>query len=264
MKQSSIIAILLTFLSLLLVLGAAVVFLFQARGNLRADVTRLENETNSLNLTLAEVQGTAAARDMTLATRESELATQEAQMATAVAVATGQQAALATSVAAEATGVAVQAASAAAQATGEAALQALEATRAAELAASAAAPPLVRIIAPENGAQVESTALTIVVGAGHPDGIGDLLLRVGRRPVTLSAGADDFRVFTHTTGALATGPLTVTATITSSNGVANSDSITVNVVNPRLPSNPDDEIGLVAPWLVAAMPSSRLAPLALP
>ncbi|HSM57539.1 MAG TPA: OmpH family outer membrane protein [Candidatus Sulfomarinibacteraceae bacterium] len=202
MKQTSIIAALLTFFSLLLVLGAAVFFLYQGRQELQQHITALQDDLEGQQQSLSEFQTTAAARDMALSTAQALLATREAELVTR-----------------------------------DEAMEQLQATREAELATraheEAGEAPLVRIVQPADGEEFTAdVTLEVIVVAGHRDGMRSLRLEVGARDVTFQNNGDDFRIFSHRVLTLPEGQLPITATVTSATGVTASHVVNVVVNGP--------------------------------
>ncbi|MFW6070264.1 MAG: hypothetical protein ACOC9X_04375 [bacterium] len=202
MKRTSIVAVFLTLFSLLLVLGAAVFFLFQGRQELQQEITELHGDLEGQQESLSEFQTTAAARDMALSTAQALLSTREAELVTR-----------------------------------DAAWEQLQTTREAELATRASEEsgdvPLVRIVQPVDGQEfgAEDT-LEVIVVAGYRDGMRSVRLEVGARDVTFQNNGDDFRIFSHRVLTLPEGQLPITATVTSADGVTASDVINVVVNEP--------------------------------
>lgn len=233
MKQTSIIATLLTLLSLLLVAGAAVVFLLQGRQELRTDILLLESEIEGQNQMMAQIQTTAAAREMALSTSQALLSTSEIQRATSEALVATRENELAQS---------------------QQALDDLAATHEAVLQAQSVDPPWIDIVSPESDDVVDAeTSLEIEVIASHRQGLQDLRLEVGPHAITFQGNGDTFRLFPHTTSPLEPGALTITATVTAANEQTASDVVSITV-RPR----PDeDEQDAQSRWLllpVAALP----------
>lgn len=241
MKQTGIIASLLTLLSLLLVVSAAVVFLYQGRQELQRERVRLEGELAEQNRTISQIQSTAVAREMALVTGESRLATSEA-------LATRNEALAATSAALLSTREAELAQS-------QLALEQLRATREAELATRRLQPPLVSIIRPLPDTVVpEDASLEIFVAGGHPQGIDHLRIVVGDRPVTFQDNGESYRIFDYRVTLLPPGPLTITATITGANQVTASDVVNVTVRGEEPAQGDTDTQGLRALPPVALRP----------
>lgn len=219
MKQTGIIASLLTLLSLLLVVSAAVVFLFQGRQELRQENVRLQAEIADQNRTISQVQSTAAAREMVLVTSQSRAATREVLVATNQAQAATAEAMLATRENELAQSrLAIEE------------LEEVAATREAEMATRSAELPEVSIIRPLPETVIsEDDALEIFVIAGHPEGIDYLRIVVGDRPVNFQGDGEAYRVFDYRATLLSPGPLTITATITSTNQLTANDVVRVTV-----------------------------------
>lgn len=226
MKQTSIVAALLTLLSLLLVSGAAVVFLLQGREELRTENLLLQAEVEGQNRTIAQIQTTAAAREMALSTSQALLSTSETLRSTSDALVATRENELAQR---------------------QQALDDLAATHEAELQAQSVDPPWVDIVSPEPDDVVDAeTPLEIEVIASHRQGLRDLRLEVGPHPITFPGNGDTFRHFPHTTSPLEPGSLTITATVTAANEQTASDVVSITV-RPR----PDeDEQDAQSRWLL--------------
>ena len=231
MKQTGIIASLLTLLSLLLVVSAAVIFLFQDRQELRKESVRLQAEIADQNRTISQIQSTAAAREMALVTSQARAAIGEA-------LAASNQAQAATSEAMLATRESEVARS-------QLAFERLMATRESEMATRSAQPPVVSIIRPLPEMVIsEDDSLEIYVVAGHPEGIDHLRIVVGNRPVTFQDDGEAYRVFDYRATLLSPGPLTITATITSANQLTASDVVNVTVSGEEPAGGDGDTQGL--------------------
>lgn len=228
MKSTTFIVILLTFLSLLLVLVAAVTFLWQGRQLATTRLSLLQEEK-------AELQATATIVRSYLAAREEGLATAQARGTTAAAeLAQSQRAYLAL----EATRGSLTAE------------RATLATRVASLEAVFLQPPSLAIISPPPGAtlQGENTGGTeqIVVAGSHPEGISGLRLRVAGNRTSFAATGETFRVFSYTLPApLSPGHYTVTATITATNNLTATTTAPFDVSEPVGEQSGDPQSGLV-------------------
>jgi hypothetical protein len=238
MKTSAFIATLLTFLMVILVLGAAVFFLWQGRQLLRNEVTSLASEVASAASTATAVRAYAEARDAAAATSETVRATSEAALATS-------QAGLASS---EQTRESMSLA--------RATLQAQSATQEAMLGRLSV--PYVEFGFPEDEASVTAnSSLQLVVAVGHPSGIDRLALYGLGDTVLLPGGSSPYRVYTHRLEPpLAVGTYTITATVTSRNQESASDMLRFTVVRaPTALPTPESSLwdpagpdGLAAMW----------------
>lgn len=218
MKSTTFIAILLTLLTLLLVTGATIIFLFQGRQEIQNQVMDLQSDIEQQERTFAELQTTAAAREMVLATSEAALTTTEAAL-------NENQGVLATR---------------------EAAFAALEAAQE-DAAATAEAqpperdePPIVEIVSPQLGADVTADAvLQIIVVGLSTDGIERLDLMVGDRTFEHEAEGETYRVFNRGVPNLSPGTLRITATLTTGANETVEDTVRVLVrsVEPEQNSN---------------------------
>jgi hypothetical protein len=209
MKSISIIAALLTFFSFLLILAAAVLFLLQGRQALRADLFDLQEEVQAQDQSINEFQSTAAARDMLLSTTQAQLSTAEASLST-------REAELAQS---------------------QEALSNIEATQTAGASTAEDEPPLVEIMQPEDGAQVEAgDPLDLLIVGADANGINSLQLEIGERVITFTDNGTNPRVFTHRVLSPAPGELVITATLTSDTDLSASDVISVIVQEEPTPT----------------------------
>ncbi|MDT8305417.1 MAG: hypothetical protein RRC07_05730 [Anaerolineae bacterium] len=212
MKTSAFIATLLTFLMVLLVLAAAVLFLWQGRQRLEEQVTGLETGVASAASTATAVRAYADAREAAAGTSEALLATSEA--------------ALATSQAEYDTSIMTSEAVSHSRAT----LAAQSATQEAVLAPLAA--PYVSFAYPNDGTVFTTNSrVQLVIAVGHPYGIDRLALYGLGDTVLLPGGSDPYRVYNHQLDPpLSQGSYTVTATITSRNQLSASDTLSFSVV----------------------------------
>lgn len=229
MKSTTFIAILLTLLTLLLVTGAAVIFLIQGQGAMQDQVLDLQGDIEQQERTFAELQTTAAAREMVLATSEAALETTEAELDESQAL----------------------------LATREAALAELEAAQEAEAATAEAEPTArdepstVEIVSPQPGADITTdSALQIIVVGFSLDGIERLELMVGDRsqPFEHEADGETHIIFTRGVPNLSAGTLRITATLTTSANETVQDTVRVLVrdVEPE-PDSDDTEGAILAP-----------------
>lgn len=194
MKSTTFIAILLTLLTLLLVTGAAVIFLIQGQGAMQDQVLDLQGDIEQQERTFAELQTTAAAREMVLATSEAALETTEAELDESEALLATREAALAE----------LEAAQEEATATAEA-----EPTARDE-------PSTVEIVSPQPGADITTdSALQIIVVGFSLDGIERLDLIVGDRLFEHEAEGETHVIFTRGVPNLTAGTLRITATLST-------------------------------------------------
>ena len=217
MKTSGFIATLLTFLMVILVLGAAVFFLWQGRQLLMNEVAGLASEVASAASTATAARAYGDARDAAAATSEVLRATSEAALATS-------QAGLASS---EQTRESMSLA--------RATLLAQSATQEAMLGRLSF--PYVEFGFPEDGASVTAnSSLQLVIAVGHPSGIDRLALYGLGDTVLLPGGSSPFRVYNHRLEPpLTAGIYTITATVTSRNQESASDTLSFTVV--RVPTS---------------------------
>lgn len=227
MKSTTFIAILLTLLTLLLVTGAAVIFLLQGRGAMQSQMLELQRDVEQQERTFAELQTTAAAREMVLSTSEAARATTETAL-------DENQALLATR---EAQVAELEAAQEEARATAEA-----EPTPRDEA-------PIVEIVSPQPGVDITAdSALQIIVVGLSTDGIEGLELMVGDRSFEHDADGETYRVFSRGVPNLTPGTLVITATLTTGANDLVQDSVRVLVRGGEPePNGTDTEGSLSAP-----------------
>lgn len=212
MKTSAFVATLLTFLMVILVLGAAAFFLWQGRQLLRDEADGRATEMASVASTATAVRAYADARDQAAATSEALRATSEAALATSEAGLTSSEQTRESMSLARAT------------------LQAQSATQEAML--SGLADPYVEFAYPEDGASVSaSSGLQLVIAVGHPSGIDRLALVGLGDTVLLPGGSTPFRIYRHLLEPpLTVGSYTITATVTSRTQESASDTLSFTVV----------------------------------
>lgn len=230
MKSTTFIAILLTLLTLLLVTGAAIIFLIQGRGAMQDQVLDLRSDIEQQERTFAELQTTAAAREMVLATGEAARATTEAALDESQALLATREAELAE----------VEAAQQEATATAEA-----EPTRPEE-------PSTVEIVSPQPGADITTgSALQIIVVGFSTEGIEQLELMVSDRSQPFEHEADGERhvIFTRGVPNLTAGALSITATLTTGANETVQDTVRVLVRDsaPEPDGNDGEEAAMPAP-----------------
>lgn len=205
MKNKTIVAFLLTFLMLLLVLSAAVVFLYQDRSQLQSEVGELQ-----LNATViaANAQGTVA-----------DMAVQNAAVA---AAATASHNALTNT-----------------RATQEALAGRVATLEAAPTAAPTATPaqPFVTIVSPEDGIFLPAGApVDVVAFAAYPPGIESVELLLDDEPQELAAPNDpaaSYRVLRlEEPLTLDPGNYTITVTITGSDNQTSSAAVSFTMRVP--------------------------------
>jgi hypothetical protein len=211
MKTSAFIATLLTFLMVILVLGAAVFFLWQGRQILDGEVAGLETSIVSGNSTATAMRAYADAREAAAGTSEALQATSDA--------------ALATSEAAYETSMLTSEAVSLSRAT----LAAQSATQERILAPLSI--PYVTFARPADGAFfTTSNRVELIIMVGHPYGIDRVALYGLGDTVLLPGGSDPYRVYTHQIEPpLTPGTYTITATITSRNQLTASDTLQFSV-----------------------------------
>ena len=236
MKTTTFIAILLTFLMLLLVLMAAVTFLWQGREDATRQIGELQEERRALQATATLVRSYLVAREEGLATAQ----------AGGTVVAQALTRAETTAAALDATRM------------GIAAERAALATRTVAQDALLSQPPALAIISPEPDTllAVSETAAAgkFVVAGSHPQGIHGLQLRLAGDNVTLAGEGAPFRVFTHTLPApLPPGLYTVTATITATNDLTATTTSSFQVWESEGPLNE----GVNAPESGLLLPPAR-------
>lgn len=230
MKSTTFVAILLTFLTLLLVLVAAVTFLWQGRQQAAERLTRLQQEKGELQATATIVRSYLSAREEGLATAQAQATVMTAELAVARAAYFDL----------EGTRMAV-----------EAEREDLS-TRVASLEAVFLEPPSVAILAPPPGTAlpgISEAGAEIVVAGSHPRGIGSLQLLLGDDAMVFAADGEQFRVFSYTVPALAPGLYTVTATITATNNLTATATSSFRVREPALPQSAGPQSHLFPPLL---------------
>jgi len=220
MKRSGLTALSLTLLMLLLVLGAAFVFLYQGRPVLEQRVDALATESAALRQDLAQAETTVMVSEATrlaagevLATAESDAVLLEGQL-----VASQQEAdTLGTRVAELATG-----------AEGNT-------TDGPEPAATATpGPPQVAIIAPDDGAVLAAdAAVNIIVAAADAAGITAVNLTIDDEPFR-SHSVDEALLFTVSENWIppGTGAFTLGAIAVNSHGLASETITTTITISP--------------------------------
>ena len=213
MKSTTFIAILLTFLMLLLVAVAAAFFLWQGQQDLRSDLQLQQAEINGQEQMINELQNTAAAREMAQSTDEARVTALETELL-------GAQDQLATRDAELAEALAT--------------LQAEpEATNTPDAQpAPGQGPPPLEILFPTFGTTVSSDAnLPIIVIAAAAEGIANIEVQVGDRPPLIETLDDDpsFAVFQRNIFNLQSGQLNITATVTTADGDREETSVRIFV-----------------------------------
>ncbi len=217
MKSTTFIALLLTLLMLLLVTGAAALFLWQGHRDLQSDVTRLELEVEGQMQEMNNLQTTAAAREMVIATAQAQATVLAAQAAEAEALLATREAELAEALATPA-----------ATARPTAGVEAGN------------GPPRLEILYPAFGTTIASdvNVLVIVIAAAE-EGIASIEVQAGDRP-PLSELFDDgetFAVFRRSFFNLEPGPRNITATLTTADGVSEETSIRIFVSEAQTDEN---------------------------
>lgn len=228
MKSTTFIAILLTLLTLLLVTGATIIFLVQGRQAMQNQVLDLQSDIEQQERTFAELQTTAAAREMVLATSEAARETSEAAFNESQTLLATREAALAE----------LEAAQEEAAATVEAQPTPRE------------EPPIVEIISPQLGTDVTAdSVLQIIVVGLSTDGIERLDLMVGDRAFEHEADGETYRVFNRGVPNLSPGALRITATLTTGADETVEDSVRVLVrsAEPEQDGNNDTQGSISAP-----------------
>lgn len=212
MKTSAFLATLLTFVMVILVLAAAIFFLWQGKQLLEGQVTTLEADIAGANSTATAVRAYGDARDAAAGTSEALRATSEAARATTQ---TEFDSSMLTSEA-----VSLSRATLSAQnATQEAVLSAVE-------------KPYISFAYPDEGAVLStSSGVQLVIAVGHPYGIDRVALEGLGDMVLLPGGSEPYRLYTHELEApLSQGTYTITATVTSRNQLTASDTLHFSVV----------------------------------
>lgn len=233
MKSTTFIAILLTLLTLLLVTGATAIFLIQGRGATQSQMLELQGDIEQQERTFAELQTTAAAREMVLATSEAALETSEAELNESRALLATREAELAE----------LEAAQEDATATAEA-----EPTRRDE-------PPVVEIVSPQPGVNITTdSALQLIIVGLSIDGIDRLDLMVGDRPFVLEADGETYRVFRRGVPNLTPGTLRITATLTTGSNETVQDTIRVLVREAEPEPNGNGTEGAILAPVAAFVP----------
>lgn len=222
MKSTTFVAILLTFLMLLLVLAGAITFLWQDRQETAVVTTRLHTEKVDLEATSTIVRSYLTAREEGLATAQAS--------GTATALELAQ---------AEANNQALEGTR-----EGLLAEQAHMATRTASLEEVLLQPPSIAIISPRpDTVLLEETASNdeqVVVAASHPQGISALRITLGGQEERFTAAGEPLRVFTYTLPSpLAPDLYTVTATITATNNLTATATTTFRVLGGEDSGNPE-------------------------
>jgi hypothetical protein len=238
MKTSAFIATLLTFLMVILVLGAAVFFLWQGRQLLEGDVTSLSADIASANSTATAVRAYVDAREAALGTSEALRATSEEALATSQAELAGSQLTRDSISLSRAT------------------LAAQNATQEALLAPMAT--PYVAFAYPDQGTTVTAnSSMQVVIAVAHPSGIDRLALDGLGNTVLLPGGSEPYRVYSHRVEPpLTPGDHIITATVTSRNKESASNTLQFTVVGaPGLGGTPQSSQweqafpdGLAAYW----------------
>lgn len=238
MKTSAFIATLLTFLMVILVLGAAVFFLWQGRQLLEGDVASLSEEVASANSTATAVRAYVDAREADLSTTEAVRATTEAALATSEA---NYERSLQT---------------AEAMAASRATLVAQSATQEAILAPLET--PYITIAYPEDGSTfTPGSSVLLVITAAHPQGVDRVALRGYGDMVLLPGGSEPYRVYNHRLDPpLQPGDYTLTATVTSRNQLTAVDTLHFTVAPPALEAGQAQALA----WLWGAKPAAYRPP----
>ena len=239
MKSTTFVAILLTLLTLLLVTGATVFFLWQGRQDMQRDVGLQQSEIEGQKQTIAQLQTTAAAREMGLATHEAAQATSEAVQATRDMELAQMQGLLATR---EAELAQVQAEAADALATFQAQQEVGD------------GPPPLEILHPAFGASVNTdTLLPVIVVGSAADGISRMEVVVGdQEPIVREfANGETYYVFRRTISDLESGELVITATLTTGNNRTVQDSVRLFVNDTGIEEDGNGTQGLLGATVAA-------------
>lgn len=209
MKSTTFIAILLTFLMLLLVTGAAAFFLWQGQQDLQTELQLQQAELNSRVQTVNELQTTAAAREMDRATSEATIAGLEAQIVQAGAQLATSQAELATAQAATPEAVETPTAQ----------------------PGPVSGPPQLQILYPKQFASVTSdVGLLVIVIASTDQGISSVAVQLGeRQPQVKTYDGATFAIYEHSFPNIEAGTLEITAVMTSTTGTTEDTSLRVTV-----------------------------------
>lgn len=203
MKSTTFIAVLLTLLSLLLIVGATALFLFQGR-------RELLNEINGLQDSILERDSNLDQLRVTVEAQESELQTRQATLDQSLLQLGARQNDLEEA---------------------QAALEALQATRAAETP-PATSMPVVDILSPTGGISVSSDSeLTLIVVAFAADGVERIDVEIGDNLGAFAQASDGepYVVMRRLVSDLTPGNLTITATLTTSANQIQRSSIQIVV-----------------------------------
>lgn len=234
MKSTSFIAILLTLITLLLVTGAAALFLWQGQQDLQRDIQLQQSEIQGHTTTINDLQTTAAAREMALATSEAGLATRDSELLAGQSLLATRDAELAEALA----------------------TPDVTPTTTPSEAPPADGPPPLEIIHPTEGAIFTTEANLQVVAIGYaPEGLARMELAVGERAPfeqTFEDG-DTYFVFRRTVFNLQPGTLFITATITTIDDETETASVRVIVREAAEPQDGNTQGWRSAP--VAARPN---------
>ena len=226
MKSTTFVAVLLVLLSLLLVIGAATLFLLQGRRTLLEETESLESQLQSQNMTHSQLQTTVDAQAAALQTQEASLSQSLLQLATRDAQLTEAQ------TAAEA------ATQGAAQAT-------LEATPTPEpQVQEEGGPPVLDILSPTNGVSVASDSpIPLIVVAFTSMGVERIEVEISDRQETLteSGNGETYAVMNRRVFDPMPGPLTITATLTTIDSQSIHRSIQILVNSPAEPNGTEDD-----------------------
>ncbi len=241
MKSTTFIAVLLTLLSLLLIVGATTLFLVQDRQEMQTDAFLMQAEIEGHNQTIIQLQTTAAAREMMLATSEALVTTRDAEVSQSESFIATQQAEL------EQQQTTLNEL--------EDTLSGLEATLEAERALVSDESPLVQIVSPLNGAVVTTdNSLEILVVGGYSQGVDNVSILVGDRPsFTIQDNGEAFRLYQHSVPGLSAGLLVITATLTTVDNQTVSDRVRITVRDSEPQQDSNGTQGSVS-WFVADLP----------
>ena len=227
MKTTTFFAILLTLLSLLLVAGAASLFLLQGRGALEEEVRNLQDTVQNEGRTIDNLQATIEAQEAALTSSEATLASNEATLAETSLQLAAREDELNEALAA---------------------LEAFEGTGVAQ-PPTTSEPPVIEIVNPQFGVPISSDApLPIIVVAIAGEGVERIEIAVGdrERPFSESGNGEPFRVMRRNVFNLAPGSLMITATLTTVDNQVEQTTMQVIVSGETPEEEAEDTQGLLS------------------
>lgn len=228
MKSTTFVAVLLTLLSLLLIVGAAALFLFQGRRDFLNEINGLQESILERDSNLDQLRTTVEAQESELQTRQATLDQSLLQLGTRQHDLEEVQAAL----------------------------EALQETRAAETP-PAPSMPVVDILSPTGGISVASdTELSIIVVAFAADGVERIDVEIGDNLGSFTQASDGapYVVMRRLVSELTPGNLTITATLTTVDNRIQRSSIQIAVTE----ATPEPEETEEAPQGLHSAPVAEL------